>query len=155
MFMKYLLTILWVSLLSTSSAQTADSIVIKQVDSIIQVSRKLTGLKQYEQALTVNVEAERLAKASFGLESAVYGRCCFNRGRVFYFKGDNANAEKWYLDARSIYEKAGSKEHLDNANCLLNLGVLYHRMAQYKKAESVFIESLDIRKKIFGKEHPN
>jgi len=77
MFMKYLLTILWVSLLSTSSAQTADSIVIKQVDSIIQVSRKLTGLKQYEQALTVNVEAERLAKATFGLESEINRRSCF------------------------------------------------------------------------------
>jgi len=134
--------------------QHADSLAaVAQVDSLLQVASKLTGQRQFEQALAVNAEAERLALAHWGRESAVYGRCCIGRGGVFDFKEDLTNAEKWYLDARGIYEKTVGKEHPDYATSLNDLGFLYWKMGQYGKAEPLHLEAKDIREKALGKEH--
>ncbi|MBL7822655.1 MAG: CHAT domain-containing protein [Saprospiraceae bacterium] len=153
--MKYLLHFLMTFCLSVTLAQPMDSMVIKQVDSLIQVSQKLTGLKQYEQALEVNVEAERLAMTAFGKESAVYGLCCFNHGRVEYYKTDYPEAEKWYLESKAILEKTGRKKNLDYANSLNNLAVLYRVMGQFEKAEPLYLEYKDIVENALGKEHPD
>ncbi|MBP6185626.1 MAG: CHAT domain-containing protein [Saprospiraceae bacterium] len=152
--MKYLFffgMILW---LTTTSAQV-DSIAIKQIDSLIQVASKLTGLQQFEQALAVNAVAERLALGHFGRESAMYGLCCFNHGRVEYYKTDYPESEKWYLESKSIYEKTVGKKNLDYANCLFNLAVLYRVMGQFEKAEPLYIEYKDIVEHALGKEHPD
>ncbi len=153
--MKHLFPLLLFFLPALLCAQAVDSTAIRQVDSLIQVSRTLTGQQQYEQALAVNAEAEQLALGHFGRESAVYGRCCFNRGRVFYFKGDKTNAEKWYLESKGIYEKTVGKEHPEYAWSLNNLALLYATMGQYERAEPLNLEALVIREKALGKEHPD
>jgi len=94
--MKYSYLFLLICLFNNASAQEIDSIATHQVDSLIQVSRGLTAKQDFDQALAVNAEAERLTLETFGKESAAYGSCAFNRGRVNYFKGDYPEAEKWY-----------------------------------------------------------
>ncbi|MGB3084265.1 MAG: hypothetical protein WBB21_06080, partial [Saprospiraceae bacterium] len=59
--MKYLLFFLMTFCLSTITAQTVDSMVIKQVDSLIKVSRTLTGQRNFDKALEVNAAAEKIA----------------------------------------------------------------------------------------------
>ena len=138
--------------------QTIDSTAIKQVDSLIQVSRALTGKRDFDKALQVNAEAEKLALSQahgMGKESAAYGSCCFNRGRVNYFKGDITEAEKWYLESKAIREKVLGKEHPDYAGSLNSLGYLYSNMGAYEKAEPLYLESKAIREKVLGKEHPD
>jgi CHAT domain-containing protein/Tfp pilus assembly protein PilF len=152
--MKYWLFLGMILWLTTTSAQI-DSIAIKQVDSLIKVSSKLTGLQQYEQALAVNAEAERLALEHFGRESAMYGLCCFNHGRVEYYKTDYPESEKWYLESKSIYEKTVGKKNPDYANSLFNLAVLYRVMGQFEKAEPLYIEYKNIVEHALGKEHPD
>ncbi|MBK8243037.1 MAG: CHAT domain-containing protein [Saprospiraceae bacterium] len=153
--MKYFLFILNIFCLSTTSAQQVDSLVIKQVDSLIQVSRDLTAKKDFNKALEVNEAAEKLALDKLGRASAAYGSCAFNRGRVNYFKGNNQEAETWYLQSQSIREKVLGKEHPDFAWCLNNLAVLYWDMGYYEKAEPLYLEAKDIWEKTLGKEHPH
>ncbi|MBL7782232.1 MAG: tetratricopeptide repeat protein [Saprospiraceae bacterium] len=136
-------------------AQTADSVAIRQVDSLLQVSNVLTGKKDFVQALDVAAAAEKIALEKLGQESATYGSCCDNHGKILFSKRDYAGAEKWYLEAKAIREKNLGKEHPDYAFTLYNLGWLYRVMGQYDKAEPLFLEAKAIREKVLGREHPD
>ncbi|MBK7344852.1 MAG: CHAT domain-containing protein [Saprospiraceae bacterium] len=134
-------------------AQSVDSVIIKQVDSLILVSRDLTAKGDYDHALEVNAAAEKLVFDKLGLESASYGSCTFNKGRIHDFMGNNQEAEKWYLESKAIREKVLGREHLDYAQCLKNLAGIYLSLGNFEKAEPLILESLSIREKVFGKEH--
>ncbi|HOY19014.1 MAG TPA: tetratricopeptide repeat protein [Haliscomenobacter sp.] len=137
------------------SAQTVDSVALRRVDSLIQVSRTLSSKREFDKALEVNAAAEKLALEKLGKESAAYGNCAFNRGRVNALKRDNLEAEKWYLEAIAIREKALGKQHSDYAGALNNLAILYKSMGKYDQAEPLYLEAMETRKKALGKEHPN
>ena len=139
---------------SLLSAQTVDSVALRRVDSLIQVSRTLSSKRDFDKALEVNAAAEKLALEKIGRESAAYGSCCFNRGRIMFFKGDNLESEPWYLESKAIREKVLGREHPDYAASLNNLAGVYRNMGQYEKAEPLYIESKAIREKALGKEHP-
>ncbi|MFN8279079.1 MAG: CHAT domain-containing tetratricopeptide repeat protein [Saprospiraceae bacterium] len=128
---------------------------MKQVDSLIQVSRGLTSKRNYDQALEVNATAEKIALEKLGRNSATYGNCCFNHGRVSFFKTDYLQAEKWYLESKLIREKALGREHPDYASSLNNLAGLYMNVGQYEKAEQLYLETKSIREKVMGREHPD
>jgi CHAT domain-containing protein len=136
-------------------AQVSDSAVIRQVDSLIQISRTLTEKGLFEEALQINEMAENIALAELGRESAAYGSCCFNHGRVMHSKEDTTEAKKWYLESKIIREKVLGREHPDYASSLNNLASLYAAMGQYKKAEPLYIEAKIIREKFIGREHPD
>ena len=148
--------LLWALCLITGllSAQTVDSVALRRVDSLIQVSRALTAKRDFDQALDVNAIAEKIARDKLGQESATYGSCCFNQGRILYFKGNYTGAEKWYLESKSIREKALGKEHPDYAANLNSLANLYTFTSNYDKAEPLYLECISIIGKTLGKEHP-
>jgi CHAT domain-containing protein len=127
----------------------------KAVDSLILVSRALTGKGEFDSALEVNAAAEKLALDNLGRESAGYGNCCNNHGRIFYFKGEYFETEKWWLEAKAIRAKALGKEHLDYARSLSNLGVLYSEIGDYEKSETFHLEAKGIWEKVQGKQHPD
>ncbi len=142
------------------TAQTVDSVAIRQVDSLIQVSQQLADQSQFDKALEISAIAEKIAllqEAGMGRESAAYGRCANNRGEVFYAKGDYIEAEKWYLEAKAIHAQARGigREHRTYAGTLNNLGNLYFDMGNYEKTESLYLEAKAIREKVSGKEHPH
>ncbi|WP_353482849.1 CHAT domain-containing tetratricopeptide repeat protein [Haliscomenobacter sp.] len=137
------------------SAQTVDSVALRRVDSLIQVSRTLSNKREFDKALEVNAAAEKLALEKLGKESAAYGNCAFNRGRVNALKRDNPEAEKWYLEAIAIREKVLGKQHSDYAGALNNLAILYKSMGKYDQAEPLYLEAMETRKKALGIEHPN
>jgi len=137
-------------------AQVADSAsVAREVDSLVQVARALTGQGDFDKALEVNAVAEKLALEKLGRESAAYGYACLNRGRVNYFKNDYPEAEKWYLEGIAVQKKALGKEHPDYAASLNGVANLYRTMSNYEKAEPLYIEAKTIREKVLGKEHPD
>jgi CHAT domain-containing protein len=149
---KMLFLVLWL-LPCWLSAQIVDSVAIRQVDSLLRVSRDLIGKQKYTQALEVSAVAEKLALEKIGLESAAYGTCCSNRGRILYFKGDNSESEIWYMKSIAIREKVLGKAHPDYAASLNNLAILYRIMGRYEKAELLFLETIAIREKALGREH--
>ena len=137
------------------NAQTVDSVALRQVDSLIQVSRTLTGKQEFDKALEVNIAAEKLALEKLGQESAAYGNCCFNRGRVNSIQQNYSESEKWYLKTLAIREKAVGRQHLYYANTLNTLASLYSSMDNLEKAELLYLEVLAIQEKVQGNEHPD
>ncbi len=134
--------------------QDADSMrVAVAVDSLIEVSREYTAKNDFENALEVNVIAEKLTIEKFGVESEVYGNACFNHGRLLYLKGDYKEAENWYLKSKDIRERVLGKEHPDYAWSVNNLALLFVAISNYEKAEQFFLEAITIREKALGKEH--
>ncbi|MFN0214054.1 MAG: CHAT domain-containing protein [Saprospiraceae bacterium] len=128
--------------------------VIRQVDSLLQVCRTLTGHDKYDDALQVIETAKKQAKEVLGLESACYSSCIFYQGRVFLEWGKYAEAETWYLEAKAIQERVLGKEHLDYAQTLNDLASVYRYKGEYDKAEPLFLEAKAIREKLLGKQHP-
>ncbi len=149
--------ILFLSLIFLSRgvfSQNLDSLAVtKQVDSLIKISRELTANKNLEKAMELNAFAEKLALEKFGKESVAYGSCCFNHGRVLDYKRDYPEAEKWYLESKTILDKVVGKENPVYLKPITNLGLLYYNLGQYNRAEPFILEGKVIREKIFGKEH--
>jgi len=135
--------------------QADSAAVVREVDSLIQVSRTLTAKRDFDKALEVNAAAEKLALEKLGRESAAYANTSLNNGRVFHLKGDYLAAEKRYIETKVIQEKVLGKEHPDYAQTLNSLASLYWRVGNYEKAEPFFLNSKTIREKALGKEHPD
>lgn len=55
----------------------------------------------------------------------------------------------YVLKAKEIRERLFGKTHLDVADCLNNLGVIYDDLGRFEKAEDFYKQALSIRKIIF------
>ncbi len=153
---KNLLLLAFALLAGQGFAQNLDSLkVAREVDSLIQVSRTLTGKGDFNKAIEVNVAAEKLTLEKLGRKSAEYGNICFNQGRILDFMGDIPQSEKWYLDAKSIQEKTLGKEHPNYAATLNNLAGIELQRSNFEKAELLYLEAKIIREKTIGKIHPD
>jgi CHAT domain-containing protein/tetratricopeptide (TPR) repeat protein len=133
-------------------SQTVDAVALRRVDSLIRVSRALTGKGEFDKAFIVNA-AEKLALEKFGPESPAYGNCCFNRGKVNFINRNYPEAQKWFLEVKAIREKTLGKEHLDYAKSLVILGGLFQNMDAYEQAELFLLNAKAIYEKRLGKEH--
>jgi CHAT domain-containing protein len=137
------------------AAQPPDSTAIKQVDSLVQVSRAFTDQRSFDKALEAIVAAEAIVLKKIGPESAIYGKICHNYGRLFQSSNNLEEAEKWYLKAIDIRGKILGKDHPDYGSSLNNLGNVYLFTGKYDKAEPLYLAALGIREKTVGKEHPD
>lgn len=68
-------------------------------------------------------------------------------------QGDLKGAERYLRQALKIREAALGPVHLDVAESLNNLGVIYAQRKQLEKAESAFRRSLEITQKLLGPDH--
>jgi CHAT domain-containing protein/Tfp pilus assembly protein PilF len=75
--------------------------------------------------------------------------------RVYYSRGDYANAEPLYQKALKIREKVLGPDHPKTAQSLDNLGQVYVQMGDYAKAEPLLQRALKIREKAPGPENPD
>ena len=133
--------------------QSVDSVALKRVDSLIQVSREATNKREFDKALEVNTIAEKLALEKWGKESVAYAKACFNHGRILDNKGAYAESVKWYLESKTIREKVLGKEHPDYVLNIYILALIYMDLSEFKQSETLFLETLAIREKKLGKEH--
>ncbi|MBK6996758.1 MAG: hypothetical protein IPH31_18205 [Lewinellaceae bacterium] len=123
------------------------------MDSLIQVSRAFTGQGDFDKALEINAAAEKLALEKIGRESAAYGSCCFNRGRVLHFMRDYANRKNGIWKQNPFEKSCLEKNHPDYLKCLKNL-VFYYYSGDYDRAEMTYIESKTILQETVGKSSP-
>jgi CHAT domain-containing protein/tetratricopeptide (TPR) repeat protein len=132
--------------------QVLDTVALcRQVDSLFASSRIFTRQRDYGQALEIVAAAKDLTLETVGCETEAYGKVCFNLGRILHFKGDFAEAEKWYCESRTIFGNVLGKEHPAYAQSLNNLANLYWKTGHYEKAESLHLEAKAIREKVLGK----
>jgi len=136
-------------------AQNADSLIVTQeVYSLIQVSDSLITAGDLDGALELNIAAEKIALDKLGRASAVYGTCCHNRGIIHGYKGDAKESEKWFLEAKNIWEKVLGKRSEDYLGSLANLARHYWLIGNYEKAELLFLEAKASWENVMGKENP-
>lgn len=136
-----------------AGAQVVDTAaVVREVDSLINMSRTLTDQRALERALEVNIVAEKLALEQLGRMTAAYASACFNHGYMLYLKQDYLEAEKWYLESKNIREKVLGKEDLLYALSINNLGNTCVNIGKYEQAEALHLEAKSIREKK-GKEN--
>ena len=153
-YMKRLLLPFFVCLPFFGFCQAVDTAVItRQVDSLIQTSRSLTNQQQYGEAMQINDVAEQMAFEKLGIEHAAHGKCLFNHGYIFNSQGKLEDAERYYLDAKTIQENALGVDPLDLAATLNNLGLIYRRQEQFEAAEPLYLKVKEIREEVFTKVH--
>ena len=71
-----------------------------------------------------------------------------------YKDGDYAAAAKIGERIKQIRQRILGNEHPDHATSLNNLALLYNRMGSYERAEPLYLETIKIKEKVLGKEHP-
>jgi tetratricopeptide (TPR) repeat protein len=74
-------------------------------------------------------------------------------GREYYDADDYEQAEKFWLEAKAIREKALGKEHYDYFTSLSVLGWFYLSVHHYAEAEKYYLEAKAIHEKTLGKEY--
>ncbi|HOJ91934.1 MAG TPA: tetratricopeptide repeat protein, partial [Saprospiraceae bacterium] len=119
---------------------------IKEIDSLILVSRNLMSKNDFEKALEVNAIAEKLVLEKFDSTVILYASLCFNKAWVLHLKGDIHDSEVNYLKVKYIQEKSIGRENSVYALTLNNLGLLYLDIDRFEKAEMLLTEALSIRK---------
>lgn len=111
-----------------------------RVDSLLDISTKLTRQRQYDEAVASVKAARALAFQAAGRENGAYAFCQFNLGRVYYISGQYEQAEFFYLEAKAIWEKLDrGREYI---RCLNNLAVLYKDLGRYEASERLYREAL-------------
>ncbi|MCF8245254.1 MAG: CHAT domain-containing protein [Saprospiraceae bacterium] len=138
-----------------SMAQPADSIAIRQVDSLVQVSRSLTNQRQYKEAQKINDIAESAALMKLGKDSPTYASCLFNHGRIFQAQRELEDAVPFYLAAIKIQETATGADPGQLAASLNNLGIIYRNQGQLEETEQIYLKVKAIREKVFTRAHPD
>ena len=125
-----------------------------QVDSLVGVSRDFANERQFDQALEILEQAEKMVLETLGKESAAYGTTCFHHGRALHIKGDYAEAERWYLESKGIRGRILGVVDPEYSKCLNNLAILYRSMGNYEAAEPLYRETIAIRAHALGKKDP-
>ena len=114
----------------------------------------------------IKEKGERMAKASslINLGSSYYNntelkdeeraRFQLEAGELAYGSGNYAMAEKKFAAAKKIYEESNLTEDLGYLKTISNEGLLYATTGRFTQAEGFTTGAIDIRKQIFGPQHP-
>ncbi|MEP7196059.1 MAG: CHAT domain-containing tetratricopeptide repeat protein [Saprospiraceae bacterium] len=129
--------------------------IVTEIDSLINLNRQYISKAKFDEGLTAIQLAENKAASFFGKNHIRYARCLFFHGRALYLNGKLKEAEKYYLEAKSIYETTRKNDQPDYAWVLNNLGGLYWQIANYAESEKYYLEAISTRKRILGVQHPD
>ncbi|MCC6412057.1 MAG: CHAT domain-containing protein [Saprospiraceae bacterium] len=133
------------------TAQTVDSVALRQVDSLVQASKALTNKRDFTQAFEVNRQAETIALEKFGRESTAYASCCYNHGRNSINSRNTEDGMKWLYEALAIQEKVLGKTHFDCGKTMYLIAFGYLQWSQHEKALPYALASKDIVENTEGK----
>lgn len=128
---------------------------LPEVDSLIQLNKKLIDQQKYAEAMEVIEKAASISDAVLNIDSLLYARIIFNYGRTLDRLRQYDLAEEKYLEALSIQEKLAmdSTGKTDLAWSLNNLAALYVTISRFKEAEELYFRSKDIRLNVLGETH--
>lgn len=120
----------------------------------------LQTMGRFDEAIQVMTEASRIAEVA--LKKALQGKKSFanrqflsNLANVYQAAGKHDDAEKVYLNIKSIFENRGQNKNPEYANLLNQLGILYIQMGKTDKVEAMLKTSADVYKKKFTEQHPS
>lgn len=147
-----ILLFLWA--FSGLSAQTADSLVVRQeIDSLLQRSKELADQKKYEEALRTAEGAVQKNAAAWGENTALTHRCWLQVSRMHYLKGDRPTAEAFALKAKLLGEQLGLARTVDQSHVLNILSNIEKGKGHFKEAEALLLDIKSIRVAALGTEN--
>ncbi len=150
-YMKYLVPF-FLFLSIVLEAQVVDSIQLNKM-SLTQLYSLFKSQNKPEEQLPFALAMLQKGEKELDTQDTAYARILFIVGGCYYKIGKNEEAKKYLSNSIKIWEH---KEPLYPiyAGCLNSLGNLYSDMGDYKSAESLYLKSLEIRKKALGEMHP-
>ncbi len=147
-----LISILFVN--SGYSQAQVDSLVLTQIDSLIELEKEFFKKNQLEEAKEVLLIAENLVerhlKPDFKLYADYWDKLGveWKRARL-----DLDKAEECFLNALEVRREGYGEESAEYARNLANLGGWYSWLGQFEKGEIQIVKAVKVKSLIFGNEH--
>jgi CHAT domain-containing protein len=115
-------------------------------------------LGDYARAETLVTQGLTIRESVLGPNHIDVGESLSDLASVIVVRGDYVRPEPLFQRALSIYEKASSVgttgADMLTADLLNNFALLYHRRANYDRAESQYLRALEIKERIRGPNDP-
>ncbi|EXK81073.1 hypothetical protein FOQG_14415 [Fusarium oxysporum f. sp. raphani 54005] len=138
------------------------------LSSMNNLALMLNNMGEYEEAEKMHRETLGLKEKAFGKEHPSTLNTMNNLASMLGKIGKYEEAEKMHRETLEAREKVLGNEHLDTlgsmnnlANMLRKLGdmnnlaLMLDKMGDYEEAEKMHRETLEVREKVLGKEHPS
>lgn len=112
-------------------------------------------IKQFDKAEAFYQEANSVRKKVLGESHPDYALGINNLASLYANMKQYKKSEENLLQAKDIWKRVFGESSLNYAIVLNNLGALYRKaLINYKQAEGYYQQSLNIRKKLLGENHP-
>ncbi|HYX50993.1 MAG TPA: tetratricopeptide repeat protein, partial [Ktedonobacteraceae bacterium] len=83
------------------------------------------------------------------------GDLLFRMGQYHWQRGENEQVKSLHQRALAIREQVLGSEHVQTANSLNELALLYSNQGKYEEAEPLYQRALTIREKVLPPDHPD
>jgi tetratricopeptide (TPR) repeat protein len=119
---------------------------------------------RYEEAEPLLIQALELRKRLLGENNPDVAESLNNLAVLYLFQGRYEDAEPLLLQALELRKRLLGGDHRDVAQSLnhlallyyfSNLAVLYHFQGKYEDAELLYLQALELLKRLLGENHPN
>jgi CHAT domain-containing protein len=107
----------------------------------------------YKKSEKFFLESSRIRKNIFGGNNPDYASSILNLGLVYFAIGNYNAAVNFTEESRVVFKKNNMEEMY--ATATNNLGLIYFIKEEFLNAEDKFLESIKIKKKILGENHPD
>ena len=107
-----------------------------------------------DEAAAVIAEAERVARAEFGVDSVVYASVLGIRGRLKFLKRELKGAHTDLERAATVFRDGPPLDRLKLPAVLVHLAQVAQLLGDRKKAKLSIKEAYDIDLAVYGPDHP-
>jgi CHAT domain-containing protein/tetratricopeptide (TPR) repeat protein len=109
-------------------------------------------LGDYTKAITFQNQAVNITKSLFGEDDIRFAKSLRNLAQLYITTGDYNKADLLNTQSLGIIKRQNG----ENNDYAFNLNIIadqYYRVGKFSKAEDIYLEALNIRKRVVGEEH--
>jgi len=135
----------------TQQAQQAEY-VVRMISHLLPFNEVAPWTRSQRYLSHALLAVEYIRQSTFTFNDA---RTLLNAtGIYFQSRGQYGEAEPLLQKSRAITEKHLGPDHLETANCLINLANLYNKQGKYEQAEPLYQRAFTRLEKQLGSDHP-
>ena len=107
---------------------------------------------KFMQAEPYFLEGKLNYEKTVGTENLDYAKCMNNLAGIYNEQGYYEKAEAYFKKSKELWESK-APEHPNYPISINSLAVLYTNIGDYKKSELLYIQAIEVRKKMLGENH--